>query len=83
MDSLNEYGAMSNEKASATNEYEVLPNGKTSAIPITYIPQDGRDDVVKCMPTTVHASDLEHALQYLRNYLRKEPVDSTAEEIEP
>ncbi len=83
MNSIDEYGALYNEKASATNEYEVLPNGKKSVIPITYVPQDGRDDVVKRMPTTVHASNPEQALQYLKNYLRKEPVDSTAEEIEP
>lgn len=65
-----------------SNEYEMLPNGKTSAVPITYISQDGRDDVIKRMPTTVHATDTKQALDYFRKYLPKEPVDSIAEEIE-
>ena len=64
-----------------TQEYEVLSNGKTSAMPITYIPQDGRDDVVKRIPTTVHASDPRQALEHIRKYFQKQPVDSTAEEI--
>ena len=67
---------------SFSNEYEILPNGKTSAIPITYISQEGRDDVVKRMPTTFHATDTKQALNDIRKYLSKEPVDSIAEEIE-
>lgn len=65
-----------------SNEYEILPNGKTSAVPITYISQDGRDDVIKRMPTTFHATDPKQAFDYIRKYLQKEPIDSIAEEIE-
>ena len=65
-----------------SKEYEILPNGKTSAVPITYVFQDGRDDVVKRLPTTFHATNTKQTLDSIKKYLPKEPVDSIAEEIE-
>ena len=42
-------------KSGYSEEYEILPNGKRSVLPTTYIFADEAGDVVRPLPHTVHA----------------------------